>query len=156
MYLFLYLINFIPFWVQVFFNGLGFEIAVADSEFHVWVRLAFHQTHHVRIFGHQVSGLQNVDPHHPLRSTGVMQLHVRLFHFFFLCLAEAKLRPFQIFLTYARKWKPHLIHFELVYEGDAHAVRQHHQRGYDVHDCVARERTERVQMIRNQKILHLE
>lgn len=64
----LYLVHFIPLGVQILFDGLAFEIAVADSERCVRVRLALHQTHHVRVFGHQVPALQQVDPDHPLHS----------------------------------------------------------------------------------------
>lgn len=64
----LYLIHFVPFGVQILFDGLAFEIPVADSECRVWVWFAFHQTQHVRVLSHQVSGLQQVDPHHALSS----------------------------------------------------------------------------------------
>lgn len=44
-------------------------------------------------------------------------------------------------LTYARKREPHLVHFDLVYEGHTHAVGQHHEGGDDVHDGVLRQGT---------------
>lgn len=64
----LYLVHLVPLGVQVLLDGLAFQTPVADSDRRVGVRLSFHQAHHVGVLGHQVSGLQQVDPHHPLQS----------------------------------------------------------------------------------------
>lgn len=69
-----YLIHFVPLRVQIFFDDLAFEMAVAHSECGVGVRFAFHQAQHICVHCQQVPGLQQVDPHHTLRSTrGEMQ-----------------------------------------------------------------------------------
>lgn len=51
-------------------------------------------------------------------------------------------------LTYPRKRKPHLIYFDLVNQGKAHAVRQNYEGCNDVHDGFLRqgavERTDQI------------
>lgn len=67
-----YLINFIPAWIQVLFDGLRFELLVSDPQHSIWIRLALHQSHHVRVFGYKIPRLQNMDPYYTLKTSATM------------------------------------------------------------------------------------
>lgn len=45
--------------------------------------------------------------------------------------------------TYTGQREPHLVHLDLVYEGEAHAVGEDHEGGDDVHDSPLGDVTER-------------
>lgn len=50
-------------------------------------------------------------------------------------------KELKVCLTYTRQWKPHLVHFDLVYERHTHTVGQHHERRDNVHNGILRQRT---------------
>lgn len=54
---------------------------------------------------------------------------------------KSNVEPWKVYLTYTGQREPHLVHFDLLYEGHTHAVGQHHERGDDVHDGLLRQRT---------------
>lgn len=58
----MYLKQFIPDRVKVFFDGVAAESNPSNTDLHVGVALPFHHAPHEVVFGDQVLGLHQVDP----------------------------------------------------------------------------------------------